>query len=59
MKAHPVSYRFPVNASKPVNTRFPPAYIIRRETGNRETVRRSVFGAFPDYGRRFIQEVRR
>ena len=59
MKATPVSYHFPVNGSKPVNPRFPPAYIIRRETGNRETVRRSVFGSFPDFGRRFIQGVRR
>ena len=59
MKATPISYHFPVNGSKPVNPRFPPAYIIRRETGNRETVNRSVFGAFPDPSKRFAKGVRR
>lgn len=54
MKAAPVPYHFPVNGSKPVNPRSPPAYIIRRETGNRETVKRSVFWAFHDFGRWFI-----
>ena len=54
MKEPSVSYHFPVNGSKPVIPRFPPAYIIRRETGNRETVRRSIFMAFPDFWRWFI-----
>lgn len=59
MKATPVSYRFPVNGRKPVNTVSHPPYIIGRETGNRETVRRSVFGVFPDPCKRFAKGVRR